>query len=190
MGNRYFKNVNEILVVTKDIVGIANLCGYYYKDEDGLHRYDEGNYDLKHKCEVNLSSYGVTWGNKDIYNKDGEKVKIEEIEDAYMEGVFYHDGRNHVFVELISDESSYEEVEVETLEDKIVVTEYTITNGSKKLQKIEIDGDETFAVYCTASAYQGDWCDKIYLISDEEAETIIDDKSFRNVNLIEASNTP
>lgn len=172
---RYFKNGCEVLVIEKDVVGIANISGYYYKDEDGLHQYSEGYYDLKNKCEVDISSYGVKWGVSEVYNENGEEV---EIEDAILEGVFYWDGHNHKFIELIGDVCEYEEVEIEIIENKLVTTEYTITNGSKKLQKISIDGDESYAVYQTATAYTGDWCDMIYLVSEHDAKLIIEDDNF------------
>lgn len=176
---RYFKNCNEILVVTQDVVGIANLYNYYYKDEDGLQKYKEGYYDLKNKCAVDFGEgYGVRWGTSEIFNKEGDAVDISEVEEAIIEGVFIWDGHNHKFIELVSDSSEYEEVDVDMIEDKIVYTEYKITTGSKKLQKIRVDDKETYAVYCTATAYEGDWCNNIYTISDSDAEQIIGDGDF------------
>lgn len=127
----------------------------------------------------------MKWGTSDVYNEAGEKVVIEDIEDAIMEGVFYWDGHNHKFVDLISDTSEYEEVEIETIEDRLVASEYTITTGSKTLQKIKIDGDETYAIYCRATAYAGDWCDEIYVISDDDAQSIIEDDNFSSFNVNE-----
>lgn len=52
--SRYFRSGELILVVDEDLVGIANLYGYYWKDESGeLHRYATSGSKTLKKIKIN-----------------------------------------------------------------------------------------------------------------------------------------